>query len=150
MGKIKFQRNNRHSQCPTAPQICGADEYNNLCWVPAKFFASIALLCINIRSTKSLDLCKNELRELYPSAYRTALYITNDASRAEDAVQEALCQAYRHIGSLRSGGSLETWLGTVVRRAAVDQVRSPSRRREVAMEHKNLALSAAPATSGSA
>ncbi|HLS88107.1 MAG TPA: RNA polymerase sigma factor [Sphingobacteriaceae bacterium] len=80
----------------------------------------------------------------YPTAYRTALHITQDAGRAEDAIQEALCHAFRRIGTLRSADRLEAWLRVIVSRAAVDQMRSRARHREVVMDDRILALAAAP------
>lgn len=67
----------------------------------------------------------------YPVAYRTAYLITHDAGRAEDAIQEAFCQAIRKIDSLRRPERLKAWLHVIVSRAAIDQLRRNSGRRDL-------------------
>lgn len=64
--------------------------------------------------------------EWYPVAYRTSYLITHDAGRAEDAVQEAFCQAIQGIDRLRNPQRLKAWLHVIVSRAAIDQVRRSS------------------------
>src|SRR5690606_12562855 len=70
-------------------------------------------------------------RRWYPVAYRTAYLLTHDAGRAEDAIQEAFCQAIRKIDSLRRPERLQAWLHVIVSRAAIDQLRRNSGRRDV-------------------
>ena len=50
-----------------------------------------------------------------PSFYRCALRLLGNAADAEDAVQEALLAAYRHIDQIRGQAHLTTWLTTIVR-----------------------------------
>jgi RNA polymerase sigma factor (sigma-70 family) len=54
-----------------------------------------------------------------PYFYRCALRLLGNAADAEDAVQEALLAAYRHIGQFRGQSQMTTWLTTIVRRCAL-------------------------------
>ena len=66
-------------------------------------------------------------------AYNLALRMLRSPSAAEDATQEAFFSAYRHIASFR-GGSLRSWILTIVANAARDALRAPSRRRTTSLE----------------
>src|SRR5512147_1997542 len=62
-------------------------------------------------------------------AYSIAYRITNDASLAEDVVQDAFLGAWRNAARYVEGrGSVKTWLLSIVHHRAVDAVR---RRRPV-------------------
>ena len=50
-----------------------------------------------------------------PSFYRCALRLLGNSADAEDAVQEALLAAYRHIDQFRGQSRMSTWLTTIVR-----------------------------------
>ena len=62
-----------------------------------------------------------------PSFYRCALRILGNAADAEDAVQEALLAAYRHIDQFRGQSKMTTWLSTIVRNCALMQLRKRPR-----------------------
>jgi RNA polymerase sigma-70 factor (ECF subfamily) len=49
-----------------------------------------------------------------PSFYRCAFRLLGNAADAEDAVQEALLAAYKHINQFRAQSQLSTWLTTIV------------------------------------
>ena len=76
----------------------------------------------------------NAIVERYQKmAYNLALRMLRDPSAAEDATQEAFFSAYRHIARFR-GGSLRSWLLTIVANGARDSLRAPSRRRTTSLE----------------
>jgi RNA polymerase sigma-70 factor (ECF subfamily) len=58
-----------------------------------------------------------------PSFYRCALRLLGNSADAEDAVQEALLAAYRHIDQFRGQSRMSTWLTTIVRNCALMQLR---------------------------
>ena len=58
-----------------------------------------------------------------PSFHRCAMRLLGNAADAEDAVQEALLAAYRHIDQFRGQSQLATWLTTIVRNCALMQLR---------------------------
>ncbi len=76
----------------------------------------------------------NAIVERYQTrAYNLALRMLRSPPAAEDATQEAFFSAYRHIDSFR-GGSLRSWILTIVANAARDALRAPSRRRTTSLE----------------
>src|SRR5580700_1372833 len=58
-----------------------------------------------------------------PTFYRRAYRCLGNATDAEDAVQDALLSAYRHLGQFRGQAQLSTWLTTIVTNAARMQLR---------------------------
>jgi RNA polymerase sigma-70 factor, ECF subfamily len=62
-----------------------------------------------------------------PFFYRCAFQLLGNAADAEDAVQEALLAAYKHINQFRGQSQISTWLTTIVRNCALMQLRKRSR-----------------------
>jgi RNA polymerase sigma-70 factor, ECF subfamily len=62
-----------------------------------------------------------------PSFYRCAFRLLGNAADAEDAVQEALLAAYKHINQFRGQSQISTWLTTIVRNSALMQLRKRPR-----------------------
>jgi RNA polymerase sigma-70 factor, ECF subfamily len=62
-----------------------------------------------------------------PSFYRCAYRLLGNAADAEDAVQEALLAAYKHINQFRGQSQMSTWLTTIVRNCARMQLRKRPR-----------------------
>jgi RNA polymerase sigma-70 factor, ECF subfamily len=62
-----------------------------------------------------------------PSFYRCAFRLLGNTADAEDAVQEALLAAYKHINQFRGQSQISTWLTTIVRNCALMQLRKRSR-----------------------
>jgi len=58
--------------------------------------------------------------------YRIALRIVHDECVAEDALQEAMIHAFRHIHSFR-GGNFKSWLARVTVNASYDELRRGKR-----------------------
>jgi RNA polymerase sigma factor (sigma-70 family) len=57
-------------------------------------------------------------------AYSIAYRITNDATMAEDVVQDAFLGAWRNAGRYMAGrGSVKTWLLSIVHHRAIDAIR---------------------------
>jgi len=65
--------------------------------------------------------------------YRIALRIVHDECLAEDAVQEAVIHAFRHIRSFR-GGNFKSWLARVTVNASYDELRRGKRHRGMPLE----------------
>ena len=53
-----------------------------------------------------------------PMFYKRAFRFLGNATDAEDAVQDALLSAYKHLGQFRGQAQLSTWLTTIVTNAA--------------------------------
>ena len=62
-----------------------------------------------------------------PSFYRCALRLLGNRADAEDAVQEALLAAHKHLHQFRGQAQLATWLTTIVRNCALMQLRKRPR-----------------------
>jgi len=62
-----------------------------------------------------------------PSFYRCAFRLLGNAADAEDAVQEGLLAAYKHINQFRGQSQISTWLTTIVRNCALMQLRKRPR-----------------------
>jgi RNA polymerase sigma-70 factor (ECF subfamily) len=62
-----------------------------------------------------------------PSFYRCAFRLLGNAADAEDAVQDALLAAYKHINQFRGQSQISTWLTAIVRNCALMQLRKRSR-----------------------
>ena len=62
-----------------------------------------------------------------PSFYRCAFRLLGNAADAEDAVQEALLAAFKHINQFRGQSQMSTWLTAIVRNCALLQLRKRSR-----------------------
>ena len=58
-----------------------------------------------------------------PMLYKRAFRFLGNVPDAEDAVQDALLSAYRHLGQFRGQAQLSTWLMTIVTNAALMQLR---------------------------
>ena len=63
--------------------------------------------------------------------FRVARAILRDDSDAEDALQEAYLEAYRHIGQFRGGSQLSTWLTRIVINQSLMRLRRQKRSRVV-------------------
>jgi RNA polymerase sigma-70 factor, ECF subfamily len=62
-----------------------------------------------------------------PSFYRCAFRLLGNAADAEDAVQEALLAAYKHLHQFRGQSQMSTWLTTIVSNCARMQLRKRPR-----------------------
>jgi RNA polymerase sigma factor (sigma-70 family) len=66
-------------------------------------------------------------------AFRTAMLITQNASEAEEAAQDAFVKAYRALHRFRSGEPLRPWLLTIVANEARNRRRSSARQTALAL-----------------
>ena len=79
-------------------------------------------------------LAFNAIVERYQQvSYNLALRMLRDPSLAEDVTQEGFFSAYRNIERYR-GGSLKSWILTIVANRARDILRSPARTRTSSLE----------------
>src|SRR6202050_4384803 len=84
--------------------------------------------CMKVSGHQSAVLELKEVLSLrLPSFYRCALRLLGNPADAEDAVQEALLAAYRHIDQFRGQSQMTTWLTTIVRNCALMQLRKRHR-----------------------
>lgn len=63
--------------------------------------------------------------------YRVARAIVGNDAEAEDALQEAYLDAYRHLSQFRGDSSLATWLSRLVANECLGRMRRSARRQSV-------------------
>ena len=71
------------------------------------------------------------MRKYNGKLFRIARAILKDDSDAEDVLQDAYLDAYRHIGDFRGGSELATWLTRIVINQALMRVRKERRRSSI-------------------
>ena len=76
------------------------------------------------------DIVSQYLPVLYKRAYR---YV-GDPHDAEDAVQDALLSAYKHLSQFKGGAKMTTWLTAIVTNSALTQLRRKPREHHVSLD----------------
>jgi RNA polymerase sigma-70 factor (ECF subfamily) len=76
------------------------------------------------------EVCAQRL----PSLYRTAYRFLGNSADAEDAVQDALLSAYKHLHEFRGESQLSTWLTVIVSNYARMHLRSRPRHIHVSLD----------------
>jgi RNA polymerase sigma-70 factor (ECF subfamily) len=71
-----------------------------------------------------------------PSFYRCALRVLGNRADAEDAVQEALLAACKHLHQFRGHSQMSTWLTTIVCNCARMQLRKRPRQIHVSLDEQ--------------
>src|SRR5229473_6799903 len=71
-----------------------------------------------------------------PSFYRCALRLLGNRADAEDAVQEALLAAYKHLHQFRGQSQMSTWLTTIVCNCARMQLRKRPRQIHTSLDEQ--------------
>ena len=76
------------------------------------------------------------LSRCLPSFYRKAYRHLGNAADAEDAVQDALLSAYKHLDQFKGEAQMSTWLTAIVINCARMQVRRRSRQTPVSLDER--------------
>jgi RNA polymerase sigma-70 factor (ECF subfamily) len=71
-----------------------------------------------------------------PTFYRRAYRCLGNAADAEDAVQDALLSACRHLGQFKGQAQMSTWLTTIVTNSALTQLCIRSRQAHVSLDER--------------
>lgn len=106
--------------------------------------AQAGLLAAMARGEKSAlaGLYDSLAKPLYSLAYR----ITNDATEAQDIIQDVFLQLWHKAADYHvSRGSVFSWAATLTRNRAIDRVRMRKRRAEILAESAGELQPAAPA-----
>ena len=78
------------------------------------------------------DAISRYLPRLYSRAYR---YV-GDTHDAEDAVQDALLSAYKHLNQFKATAKMTTWLTTIVTNSALTQLRRRPRHSCISLDEQ--------------
>jgi RNA polymerase sigma-70 factor (ECF subfamily) len=81
---------------------------------------------------KMQDVLTRSMQSLYKRAYR---YLGN-AADAEDAVQDALLSACRHLDQFKGRSKMSTWLTTIVINSALTQLRRRPRQIHMSLDEQ--------------
>ena len=71
------------------------------------------------------------MRRHNPRLFRAARAILKDDAEAEDALQDAYLEAYKHMGDFRGDAQVATWLTRIVINRSLMRLRSQKRHRNV-------------------
>jgi RNA polymerase sigma-70 factor, ECF subfamily len=71
-----------------------------------------------------------------PLLHRTAYRYLGDVADAEDAVQDALLSAYKHLDQFKGQAQMSTWLVAIVSNCALMQLRKRQRRIHVSLDEQ--------------
>src|SRR6266550_7476212 len=72
-----------------------------------------------------------------PSFYRKAYRQLGNAADAEDAVQDALLAAYRHLDQFKGQAQMSTWLTAIVTNCARMQLRRRSHQTHLSLDEQS-------------
>jgi RNA polymerase sigma-70 factor (ECF subfamily) len=79
---------------------------------------------------------QDALSRCAPSLYRRAYRHLGNAADAEDAVQDALLAAYKHLDQFRAQAQMSTWLTAIVTNCARMQMRRRPRHIHVSLDQR--------------
>lgn len=91
----------------------------------------------------TFDICEqdtgefqNVVSEYLPFFYRRAYRYVGNPHDAEDAVQDALLSAYKHLDQFKEEAKMTTWLTSIVTNSALTQLRKRRRQPHVFLDEK--------------
>ncbi len=96
-------------------------------------FGEIAAVYTGERDTGELE---EAVSRYLPSLYRSAIRYVGDPHDAEDAVQDALLSAYKHLGQFKGTAKMTTWLTAIVTNSALTQLRRRPRYSHVSLNEQ--------------
>lgn len=87
-----------------------------------------------VNSDRAAGAMEEVVAKRLPALYRTAFKFLGNSADAEDAVQDALLSAYKHLHEFRGESQLSTWLTSIVCNCARMQLRRRPRHIQVSLE----------------
>jgi RNA polymerase sigma-70 factor, ECF subfamily len=79
---------------------------------------------------------EDAVSQYLPMLYRRAYRYVGDAHDAEDAVQDALLSAYKHLDQFKGTAKITTWLTAIVTNSALSQLRRRPRHSHVSLNEE--------------
>jgi RNA polymerase sigma-70 factor (ECF subfamily) len=92
--------------------------------------------CLGLASGRTASPQMMNALQSLPSLYRCAYRLLGNKADAEDAVQDALLAAHKHLHQFRGDAQISTWLMTIVINCARMQLRKRSRYKEVSLDSR--------------
>ena len=90
---------------------------------------------LSIRENRSREM-QDVLSRYLPRFYRSAYRQLGNTADAEDAVQDALLSAYKHLDQFRGQAQMSTWLVAIVSNCARMQLRRRPRQIHVSLDDR--------------
>jgi RNA polymerase sigma-70 factor, ECF subfamily len=90
----------------------------------------------NIDFQRSILEMENVLSRRRQLLYRSAYRFLGNVADAEDAVQDALLSAYKHLGEFRGESQMSTWLTSIVKNSARMRLRRRSVRQSLSLDDR--------------
>jgi len=84
----------------------------------------------------SIPQMLHALSHEFPSLYRRAFRLLENKADAEDAVQDALLAAYKHLNQFRGDARMSTWLHAIVANCARMQLRKRPRQIHLSLDSR--------------
>ncbi len=72
------------------------------------------------------------VRRYQADVWRMCLHVLQDPNQADDVTQDAFVRAFRFLRRFRGDAKFSTWLFSIARNCAMDEIRRAGRRRRVA------------------
>jgi RNA polymerase sigma-70 factor (ECF subfamily) len=98
---------------------------------------------ISEAQTDAVQICRQNSGEFedvvsryLPTFYRRAYRFMRDPHDAEDAVQDALLSAYKHLDQFKGTAKMATWLTSIVTNCALTQLRRRPRKPHVSLDER--------------
>jgi RNA polymerase sigma-70 factor, ECF subfamily len=85
-----------------------------------------------------VDAFSELVRDYQADVWRFCLHLLRDRSAADDATQDCFVRAFRFITSYKGRSKFTTWLLSIARNCAVDEMRRSGRRRKVEHELRGV------------
>jgi RNA polymerase sigma-70 factor (ECF subfamily) len=89
---------------------------------------------LDVTLEKETQEMQDVLRRSMPSFYRRAYRYLGNAADAEDAVQDALLSACRHLDQFKGQSKMSTWLTTIVINSALTKLRRRPRQIHMSLD----------------
>jgi RNA polymerase sigma-70 factor (ECF subfamily) len=90
---------------------------------------------VRIREDSTGEL-QDVVSRYLPSFYRRAYRYVGDPHDAEDAVQDALLSAYKHLHQFKGKAKMTTWLTSIVTNSALTQLRRRPRQPHLSLDER--------------
>jgi RNA polymerase sigma-70 factor (ECF subfamily) len=88
---------------------------------------------VGLREQGTAEL-QDAVSRYLPALYKRAYRYVGDPHEAEDAVQDALLSAYKHLDQFKRTAKMTTWLTTIVTNSALTQLRRRPRYSHVSLD----------------
>jgi len=86
---------------------------------------------LNLQNSREFE---DVVSRYLPALYRRAYRFVGDPHDAEDALQDALLSAYKHLGQFKGNAKMATWLTSIVTNSALTQLRRRPRQPHVSLD----------------